>query len=281
VFIQSIAQQTDAKKVTITFHGGEPLLAPLAVWEVLLKSIEERLGGYQLKLGLQSNLWRLDDGFLALFAKHQLSIGTSLDGPEQLCDLNRGQGYFARTSAAMQRARDAGFAVSAIATMTRQTLPQARTVADYFCDQGTPMVLHGALAALDKSNSGFALSADEYAQLVIGLYPWYLENRKLIQIETLDHYLRGVVFGNPGVCTLRDCWGMFLAIAPTATSAPASAWPERSSSGWATSSTCPRWRHWAKAPPPSASCSASRRWPGAAAAATATASARAAATITP
>jgi uncharacterized protein len=213
-FIHNIAQQTEAKKITITFHGGEPLLAPLAVWEVLLGSIEERLRGYQLQLGLQSNLWQLDDCFIELFAKHQLSIGTSLDGPEQLCDLNRGQGYFARTTAAMQRARDAGFAVSAIATMTRQTLLQATTVADYFCDQGTPMVLHGALAALDKSNSDFALSADEYAQLVIGLYPWYLENRKLIQIETLDHYLRGIVYGNPGVCTLCDCWGMFLAIAP-------------------------------------------------------------------
>jgi uncharacterized protein len=214
-FLRSIAEETAASEISVIFHGGEPLLAPLPVWETLLGGMRTQLSGYTCKLSLQSNLWNLSDELLALFGEHQVSIGTSLDGPEELCDLNRGEGYFRRTWSSVAKARAAGHSVSAIATVTQRTLPHVETVARYFRDQGMPLVLHGALSGMDARAAGFALDAEKYAAMVRGLFPWYLENRTRIKIDTIDHFVYGMVWGRPGVCTFRDCFGMFLSVSPT------------------------------------------------------------------
>jgi uncharacterized protein len=213
-FVRDIAAETAAKELSIVFHGGEPLLAPFAVWETMLDEICVRLSDYRLSMNIQSNLWNLDDDFLELFRAHGVSIGASLDGPKELCDLTRGEGYFDRTFASIRRANVAGRTVSAIATITPQTLPYTREIAKYFRNNGIPMILHGAIAGMDRRDSPYALNAAEYASMIKDLLPWYVENRKYIRIDTLDHFVKGAVCGQPGVCTFRDCFGMFLAIAP-------------------------------------------------------------------
>jgi uncharacterized protein len=214
-FIHNIAVETAASEISIIFHGGEPLLAPIMVWRALFDMIKTRLAGYQVKMSLQSNLWNLNDDFLTLFHENNVSIGTSLDGPKEICDINRGGGYYDKTIASVQKANRSGHSVSAIATITKQTLPHTREIAKYFRNNGMSLVLHGALAGMDDKDSPFALSPDDYGGMVKDLFPWYIKNRKHTQIDTLDHFVRGIVTGNPGVCTFRNCFGMFLSISPT------------------------------------------------------------------
>ena len=213
-FIHSVAEETDAKEISIIFHGGEPLLAPVPVWDTIFDAIRSKLADYKLSLSLQSNLWNLDDEFLRMFRENNVAIGTSLDGPEEICDINRGDGYYEKTIASIKRANDAGCLVSAIATITKQTLPHALDVVKFFRNNGMSLVLHDAVAAMDVPVSPFILSAGEYAKMIKDVFPWYVKNCKYIKIDTLDHFARAVVTGNPGVCTFRDCFGMFLSIAP-------------------------------------------------------------------
>jgi uncharacterized protein len=215
MFIRSIAEETAAKELSIVFHGGEPLLAPFPVWRTMLDEIDRQLAGYDVRMNMQSNLWNLDEDFLTLFRDHKVSFGTSLDGPKDVCDLTRGEGYYDRTYAAVKRANAAGSPVSAIATVTSQTLPHTLEIVKYFRNNGMSLVLHGAIAGMDKRDSSFALTAGEYAAMIKDLFPWYVKNRKYTRIDTLDHFVKGIVHGQPGVCTFRDCFGMFLSIAPT------------------------------------------------------------------
>jgi uncharacterized protein len=198
-FIRSIAGETAAKEVHIVFHGGEPLLAPFAVWQTMLDEIDVHLSEYKVGMNIQSNLWRLDDDFLNLFIRHNVSIGTSLDGPKAYCDLTRGEGYFERTFASVRKARAAGCPVSAIATVTPQTLPHVRETAKYFRDNGMSMVLHGAIAGMDRRDSPYALNAAQYSSMIKELLPWYVKNRRHTRIDTLDHFIKGAVLGQPGV----------------------------------------------------------------------------------
>lgn len=214
-FIRRIVRETGGKKIDIIFHGGEPLLAPFPVWEALFDEIDKSLGDYPLSLNLQSNLWQLDDAFLTLFKKYNVSLGTSLDGPQELCDINRGTGYYNKTYGALKKANNAGLPVSAIATITKQTKSQVKEIVTFFRDQGLSLVLHGALASMDKADSPYALTADDYAEVIKTLFPWYVDNRKTMRIDTLDQYVRGLINGQPSVCTFKDCLGMFLAISPT------------------------------------------------------------------
>ncbi|MCR5089268.1 MAG: radical SAM protein [Oscillospiraceae bacterium] len=221
-FIHSIADELKMTGISVIFHGGEPLLAPYEVWETLLKGLSDSLAGIPVSLNVQSNLWRLDDRFLELFRKFRVSIGTSLDGPEEICDLNRGEGYYGRTMQSVRKAQAASQNVGAIATLTRQTLPHAEEILRFFRDLGINPVLHAAVRRLNQGESVgpdaedlFSLTPEEYADAVIGLYPWYVRNRKYFSVSTLDHYCRAVVQGDPGVCTMQECLGMFLAISAT------------------------------------------------------------------
>ena len=162
-----------------------------------------------------SDLWNLTDEFLELFAVNHVSIGTSLDGPQELCDSTRGEGYFAKTWASVCKAKDAGCFSGAIATIARPTLPHTREIAKFFRDNGVSFMLHGALGAMHDPEKGLALAASDYTDMVNDLYSWYISNRTFLKIDTLEHFVRGIVTGQPTVCTMRDCFGMFLAISPT------------------------------------------------------------------
>ena len=255
-FIHRIAQELDMPGISVIFHGGEPLLAPYEVWEILLEGLSNPACGIPVSFHIQSNLWRLDDRFLELFRKYRVSIGTSIDGPEELCDLNRGEGYFKRTMSSIEKAKAAGQKTGAIVTLTKQTLPYAEEILRFFRDQRINPVLHAAVKELKKEKAAgaggeteeetrerireetgertkektreetreetrertedpFSLTAEEYADTVISLFPWYVRNRKYFSVPTLDHYCGAVVKGAAGVCTMQDCLGMFLAISPT------------------------------------------------------------------
>ncbi|MDR1241715.1 MAG: SPASM domain-containing protein [Deltaproteobacteria bacterium] len=214
-FIRGITQETAAEDISITFHGGEPLLAPLPVWRALFDEIQALRADCRVQTSLQSNLWNLTDEFLALFVENHVSIGTSLDGPQEICDSTRGKGYFEKTWPAVRKAVAADCFAGAIATIARPTLPHTREIARFFRNHGMAMMLHGALSAMREPENGLALSAADYAAMIKDLYSWYIPNRTCLKIDTLDHFVRGIITGQPGVCTLRDCFGMFLAIAPT------------------------------------------------------------------
>ena len=106
--------------VTVTFHGGEPLLAGSEFYEAALPMIEEGLGPRSVAFAMQSNLWLLDDRLAAVLAAHNVPIGTSLDGPPELNDAQRGTGYFEKTQAGMEVAARHGVRVSVICTFTAE-----------------------------------------------------------------------------------------------------------------------------------------------------------------
>ena len=216
-FVHRISSALSLPQLSVIFHGGEPLLASYEVWETLLAELSRPPGGIPVSFSVQSNLWNLDARFLSLFREYHVSIGTSLDGPEAICDANRGAGYFQRTMASVEMARSAGQETGAIVTLTRASLPKIQEILTFFRDQGINPVLHAAVRGMNApaDPDPFALTAEEYADAIIGIYPWYIKNRKYFSVSTLDHYCRAVVLGEPGVCTMQDCLGMFLAVSPT------------------------------------------------------------------
>jgi sulfatase maturation enzyme AslB (radical SAM superfamily) len=87
--VAHIAAQTRQRKVKVTFHGGEPLLAGHGLWRQALEGLRQRFDPRGYEVGVQSNLWLLDDEFCELFCDHCVDVGTSLDGPEPITDAQR------------------------------------------------------------------------------------------------------------------------------------------------------------------------------------------------
>jgi uncharacterized protein len=73
---------------TVEFHGGEPLLVGTRRLQALLDILRER-SGVRLRFVLQTNGTLLDQEWIELFARNDVSFGLSLDGPPELADTRR------------------------------------------------------------------------------------------------------------------------------------------------------------------------------------------------
>ena len=212
--VERIALETGQQKVKITFHGGEPLVAGHNIWRQALDGLQQRFGRGGYEVALQSNLWLLDDEFCHLFQEHRLDIGTSLDGPEDITDYQRGKGYFARTMQGIRWARSRGMSVGCIATFTPWSARRWREVFDFFLDQRLNFSIHGSVPPMGFCGSRHSITPDQYGTLLQELLDYYVAHRREISVSSLDQMCRSVGCGEGKVCTFRDCLGMFLAIDP-------------------------------------------------------------------
>jgi uncharacterized protein len=214
-FIQEIDREARLDKIKVTFHGGEPLAAGHDFFDLFLEQLTSGLPpDKRTELNLQSNLWLLDDAYCALFKKHHVSIGTSLDGPEAINDAQRGAGYFKKTMAGIDRARSWGLDVGCIATFTRSSAPLWRDIVDFFISERLSFSVHTSLPALQDPNFAYALCPEEKADLFLNLLDNYIQNRKKISISTFDQMAKSIPGGEGRICTFKDCLGMFLAVDP-------------------------------------------------------------------
>ena len=208
-------QQTwDTDPLDITFHGGEPLVPGLSFYQVALPLLRDGLPLRRVRFGMQSNLWLLTGALCELFAEHEVSLGTSLDGPEEINDAQRGPGYFSRTMAGIRLARCHGLSPGCISTFTAQSAGRADEVFDFFLREGLAFSIHAALAPLGRRDGEFALAPGEHGQLLVRMLDQYLENPARIRINTLDAMSRSVSARRGGVCTFGDCLGHYLAVDP-------------------------------------------------------------------
>ncbi len=227
-FMADTAAKTRQSKIKLTFHGGEPLVAGPGILRRALDGLATRVGCKGFDAAIQSNLWLLDEEFCTLFRKHRVEIGTSLDGPEDITDRQRGPGYFARTMAGIRKARDHGLQAGCIATFTPSTLPRWREVFDFFLAERLGFSIHPAVLPLNGNtgegscppsdsqtrNPRYHLAPGEYGTLLCRMLDYYVDHRRELAISSLDQMTKGLVCGEGKVCTFRDCLGMFLSIDP-------------------------------------------------------------------
>ena len=212
-FMRRIVDETGQTKLRFTLHGGEPLMAGHDLLEGLFGEIAKAFPGNTASIGMQSNLWLLDDRLCELLKDSGVSVGTSLDGPEEVNDRQRGNGSFARTMAGIGKASSAGLEVSCIATFTRDSAEHWEKVFDFFKEQNLPFSLHPAVAYL-AGKSGWELEPEQWGKMLCGMLKRYARERHTLRIETLDQLCRTVVEKEGAVCSFRDCFGMFLVVDP-------------------------------------------------------------------
>ncbi len=83
-------------RVTFTFHGGEPLLAGAEFYRQALPMISRELADQHPEFAMQTNLWRMTPEIANVLAEYHVPLGSSIDGPEEITDSQRGEGYYER-----------------------------------------------------------------------------------------------------------------------------------------------------------------------------------------
>ena len=202
----------------IVFHGGEPLAAGKEYYTYALPRLREAFGQRRLSLSMQSNLWLMTEEICALFVEHGVSVGTSLDGPEEITDAQRGEGYFRQTMAGIELARSKGLDVGCICTFTSESALRWEEIFEFFLQEGLHFSVHAAVPPLegyeDEAERQWRLGPADFGELTEQLFGKYLTNLSRIKISSLDHICGSVSAAEGRVCTFRDCLGDYLAVAP-------------------------------------------------------------------
>ena len=202
-------------QVTFTFHGGEPLMAGVDFYREALPLLAKDLSHLKPAFALQSNLWLMTPEMARVLAEYNIPIGSSLDGPKELTDLQRGKGYFDKTMNGYQIARENGLKVSFICTFTSHSVKQKEEIFNFFLENGITLKLHPALPSIrDDTPEKFALSPEEYGELLVYLLDKYLENMGKIEIMNIDHLCKCMFTSRGTVCTFVDCMGDTFAVGP-------------------------------------------------------------------
>jgi uncharacterized protein len=200
--------------VTITFHGGEPLLAGPEFYREALPLITKELIGNTPSFAIQTNLWKMTDEIADIFASYNIPIGSSIDGPVHITNNQRGVGYFEKTIAGYKIAKSHGLDVRFICTFTNSSVKSKEEIVDFFRDNGFTLKLHPALPSLRSDDpQQWALPPEEYGELLV-----YLLDKALfypdIDIMNIHDLCRCVFTRRGSVCTFADCMGNTYAIGP-------------------------------------------------------------------
>ncbi len=214
----------EGQEIEITFHGGEPLLPGSQFYEMALPLLRDGLAPRCVRFAVQSNLWRLTDDLCRLFRQYNVALGTSLDGPEDINDTQRGAGYFTRTMSGIRRAREHGLNVGVICTFTRQSAEHADEVFDFFLRQGLGFTIHPAVPPLKRPEKVWALTPESLSGLLVDLLERYIDHLDRLRIGTLDLMVQSISARKGGICTFTDCIGRHLAVDPAGWLYPCQRW---------------------------------------------------------
>ncbi|KAF0127698.1 MAG: His-Xaa-Ser system radical SAM maturase HxsB [Elusimicrobia bacterium] len=157
-----LAFQSPRKAITIEFQGGEPL----ANWDVLREIVKyartkEKRTGKKLTLAMVSNFSLMDEAKAAFLLENEVSLCTSLDGPESLHNKNRTWSggnshretarwlkYFNSRHDSQHDLKYRVFRPGALLTVSRLTLGHAREVVDEYAARGLEEIFLRPLAPI-------------------------------------------------------------------------------------------------------------------------------------
>ena len=201
--------------VTFTFHGGEPLLAGADFYRQVLSMLSTELEHIKPNFALQTNLWKLTPELAEVLSEYNIPIGSSLDGPQELNDLQRSEGYYERTMKGYEVAKSHGLQVQFICTFTSYSVQFKEKIFNHFLENGLTLKLHPALPSLRSDEPDkWALSPEKYGELLVYLMDRYLDNMNRIEVRNINDYCRCVLTGRGTVCTFVDCMENTFAVGP-------------------------------------------------------------------
>ncbi|OQB13117.1 MAG: Anaerobic sulfatase-maturating enzyme [Firmicutes bacterium ADurb.Bin193] len=163
-----LALSSPSRYLTFEFQGGEPL-ANFEVLKHIVEYTDEHKKGKHISYSIVTNLSLMTDEILDFLIEHKINISTSLDGDEELHNLNRtfqnGTDTFETVTKLFKRIQDKGYDVGAIQTTTKQSLCKAREIVDTYVALNQTSIFIRPLTRLGSAErvwNNIGYTADEF-----------------------------------------------------------------------------------------------------------------------
>jgi uncharacterized protein len=167
----------------VVWHAGEPLTLGRAYYDQAIEIIEAgRPAGIVVHYGVQTNGTLIDDKWIDFFEAHDVSVGVSVDGPQDLHDASRryrnGEGSYAGAARGIAKLRARNYPFHVIGVMTRASLDRGAEIYDAYEQLGAASVglnveeleAHNVSSSLSppEARAAFRTFAMEFLERAIG-----------------------------------------------------------------------------------------------------------------
>ena len=164
--------QSDSDNITMEFQGGEPSLE----FDLIKHGVNRALSinkkeKKDLSIVLCTNCISISDELLAFCKEHSIFISSSLDGPKELHDKNRGRtGSYEKVIAGFQKVRQylGNEALSALMTTSSNSLKYPTEIVDEYLKQGFSSIFIRSLNPYGQAIDG--TNWDKYTNDFIDFY---------------------------------------------------------------------------------------------------------------
>jgi uncharacterized protein len=207
--IGEYAQSLDLDRVSVVFHGGEPLLAGAATITECCEWIREAAPSRtRIDFSLQTNGLLLDDATLAALGRADVGVSISIDGPSEAHDRHRltatGRSSFAETLAALERLKcHPDIFAGAIAVIDPAVPPEI--LLEFFAEHRPPRVDFLLPDAHHlRPPPGRDADPDLYVRWLLEAFDLWFDRYADLSVRSFEAVLDGLV----GLPSTTDAFGL-------------------------------------------------------------------------
>jgi uncharacterized protein len=219
------AFETRHSRVTFEWTGGEPLLIGIDFFKQVVL-LQKKYATKSYDNAVQTSGYHFDTELVDFLLENDFSISTTIDGTEEIHNLNRPANGNIPSFEKIQRTRkyimDKGKSCGFISTITKNNLGHEKEMLDFFRElnihsfHSNPYIYFSKNEVKDNT---IALTKEDYAKYFISQFNVWFESGKVEPIPyTVDYILQCLAAEKPSnnsLCTFGGrCLTNFIALTP-------------------------------------------------------------------
>lgn len=213
--------KSQSRKLTIIWHGGEPLLWGIENYRQILAYVRNELKGYNLKNCIQTNLSVIDKEYIELFKEYDVHVGFSFDGPKEINDSQRvdanGNGTYNTIVSKIKLCKENSISLGCIVVGSKRHMGHIQELYQCMCEHQLNFKFNPLFEAGEaQNNEDYGITSNEYAQMAIELFDlWYDDNLNQVNESNFQEIASALVTGKVSGCMFgKNCQENFIAISP-------------------------------------------------------------------
>ena len=234
LFIKEYIEAQTTPEVMFIWHGGEPLLRPIAFYQRALELQQHYAKGRKIDNCIQTNATLLTDEWCKFLRKNNFLVGVSIDGPRHMHDALRkthqGDGSYGDVIRGIRLLTKYHIEWNAMATVNAVNVEHPMEFYRFFRDelecrylQFTPVVerthiLEGRCRLLHGSEpdgvvTPYSVTAKQWGEFLCAIFDeWVRNDVGEMFVQLFDTTLANWVGAPAGVCTMSKYCGQGAAI---------------------------------------------------------------------
>ena len=234
LFIKEYIESQTTPEVMFIWHGGEPMLRPIAFYQRAIELQQRYANGRRIDNCIQTNATLITDEWCKFLSRNNFLVGVSIDGPRQMHDALRkthqGDGSYGDVIRGIRLLTKYHIEWNAMATVNAVNVKHPLEFYRFFRDelecrylQFTPVVertdtsngshrlMHGAES--NGTITPYSVTAKQWGEFLCAIFDeWVHNDVGTMFVQLFDSTLANWVGAPAGVCTMSKYCGQGAAI---------------------------------------------------------------------